>query len=325
MFCIADKYIPYLQGRLEPYLDKVSYLEPAEITHDAVCEADVLLIRTRTRCDESLLHDTKVRFIGTATIGTDHIDSLYCRQHQIVTCNAPGCNARGVAQYVESALSQSGILKTALQQPITIGIVGVGHVGSLVQQMAERHGLRVMLYDPPRMHTEGGQQWTADLSDIARKADIITFHTPLTKTGEYKTYHLADLQFLSQCKHGAVIINAARGGIIDEEALCSEQMAAKNFRLIIDTWDGEPHINEQLLKQTTIATPHIAGYSEEGKRNATRMILEQLSQYLGININIDDLQTDNKPLPIYDIMADDKLLRQSPDNFEQLREQYKLR
>ncbi len=317
MRCVVDKYIPFIQGRLEHLFDTVTYLDPKQINHSAVCDADVLLIRTRTLCTEALLGNTKVKFIGTATIGTDHIDLAYCRQQGITVCNAPGCNARGVAQYVESALDRLGIKSNQ-----TIGIVGVGHVGRLVEDMAKRLGLKTMLYDPPRQRIEGGDKWIANISDIAKEADIITFHTPLTKSGPDKTYHLADNDFLTLCKQDAIIINAARGGIIDEEALIRY---ADRFRIVIDTWENEPNINTTLLNQTTIGTPHIAGYSDEGKRNAARMILERLAEYMQISVDTSDLQTDHQPLPVYDIMQDDKMLRKAPQHFELLRQQYTFR
>lgn len=294
------------------------YLEPEQITNDVLQHAEILIVRTRTRCDRFLLRNTPVRFIGTATIGTDHIDIDYCRSQHITVCNAPGCNARGVAQYIESALLQLDVCKGK-----TIGIIGVGHVGSLVQQMAQRHGLRTLLYDPPRQRAEGGLQWTDKLSTIAEKADIITFHTPLTKKGEDKTFHIADSDFFSQCKPTAVIINAARGGIIDETALLGH--ASPEMKIVIDTWENEPHINPGLLQRADIATPHIAGYSDEGKRNATRMIINQLANYLHTTIDTSGLLTDSTPLPTYDIMQDDRNFRLQPQAFDFLREHYLFR
>ena len=362
MICIVDKYIPFVQGRLEHIADRVVYLDPKEITHEAIQDADAMLIRTRTRCDKNLLHDTSVHFIGTATIGTDHIDSDYCLNNNIKVCNAPGCNARGVAQYVESALVQLGIRNWELgigNDVKTIGIIGVGHVGTLVYEMAKRLGLNILLYDPPRQKNEGGNQWTTDLHEVAKHSDIITIHAPLTKEGKDKTYHLIDSDFLELCKPNAIIINAARGGIIDEEALISIyserarrhaptmmrnnpqlsttlnfqqlstfnnfQLSTFNFQLILDTWENEPNINTDLLNIATIATPHIAGYSDEGKRNATRMILEQLADYFHCKIDTTDLATSSEPLPIYDIMKDDLSFRANPQDFERQRQQYHFR
>ena len=360
MLCVADKYIPYLKGRIDKYFDKVLYLEPSEITCEVLYNCDILLIRTRTKCNQSLLEGTKVKFIATATIGTDHIDMEYCRRQGIMVCNAPGCNARGVAQYVESALFQLGIRNLELgirseefrikNDVKTIGIIGVGHVGSLVFETAKRLGLKTLLYDPPRQRNEGGNQWTTDLFDVAKKSDIITVHTPLTNDGDDKTYHLIDSDFLKHCKPNAIIINAARGGIIDEAALMSiyserarrhaptmirnnsqlstfnnSQLSTFNFQLILDTWENEPDINIDLLNITTIATPHIAGYSDEGKRNATRMILEQLAEYLHCEIDTTDLATSHEPLPVYDIMRDDQSFRANPQDFERLRQQYHFR
>lgn len=322
MTCVVDKYIPFIQGRLEKVFDHVEYLDPAQITNAQLSDADALIIRTRTQCNQSLLHNTSVRFIGTATIGTDHIDFDYCSKHGITAVSAPGCNARGVAQYVESAISALNLANKFSNRIPTIGIIGVGHVGRLIEQMAKRLGFNTMLYDPPRQRAEGGNYWVKDLSDIAHNADIITFHVPLTMTGQDKTYHLADESFIEQCKKDAVIINAARGGIVDEQALIKH---AERRSIVIDTWENEPHINTVLLDIAKISTPHIAGYTEEGKRNATRMILEKLSEYLGKDIDVSDLLTKTEPLPTYDIMQYNKLLRTSPHDFEHLRQTYTLR
>ena len=321
MKCVVDKYIPFIGHRLDNIFDEVLYLEPAQITQSTIDDADVLLIRTRTWCNEQLLCNSRVKFIGTATIGTDHIDLNYCIERGIYACNAPGCNARGVAQYVESAIcAKVNVLST--KDNLTIGIVGVGHVGSLVEQMAKRYGMQTLLYDPPRQRAEGGTQWISDLTDIAQQADIITFHTPLTKEGTDSTWHIADKQFFDLCRPNALIINAARGGVIYEKALLDGQYG---FDVVIDTWEGEPYINRAMLERASIATPHIAGYSEEGKRNATRMILEQLAAFLKCEIDLSGLQTSSEPLPVYDIMADDALLRNNPQAFEQIRQNYKLR
>ncbi len=326
MKCVADKYIPYLKGRLEPFFDEVYYLEPREITCEVLLDIDIILIRTRTKCNKSLLKGTKVKFIGTATIGTDHIDLDYCLQNGITVCNAPGCNSRGVAQYVESALYRFGIKK--LESGISlseksIGIIGVGHVGKMVVAMAQRLGLKPLLYDPPRQRFEGGNQWTADLRDVAERSDIITVHTPLTLCGNDKTYHLINADFLKLCKPEVIIINAARGGVIDEQAVL--QFSERAFKLVIDTWENEPDINLQLLQKAAIATPHIAGYSDEGKRNATRMVLEQLAQYMHCDFDTAGLATSSDPLPIYDIMNDDRLFRANPQDFEYLRQHYHFR
>ena len=314
MEIIADKYIPFLQGLLEPYA-RIAYLEPEDITPESVRNADALLIRTRTKCNADLLRNSKVQFIATATIGFDHIDTCYCDEHNIEWTNAPGCNAQGVCDYVEEALA-------SINRPhATLGIVGVGHVGSLVAEMSQRKGYTILLNDPPK-------HIGVNLEDIARRADIITFHTPLTTTGNYPTYHLCDEPFLDKCKPDAVIINAARGGVVDEKALLKKlQNPDSQLSAVIDTWEGEPHLNKALLKEVRIGTYHIAGYTLRGKINATNLCLAALCTHFALPI----LQIPKKALPLQAetgtgwIREVDRQLRQQPDNFETLRETYKLR
>lgn len=319
MRIIADRYIPFLQGILEPYAT-VSYLAPEEITPEAVRDADAMLIRTRTRCNEALLAGSRIRFIATATIGYDHIDAAFCEKHHIAWSNAPGCNAQGVADYVEAAIDQV-FPAEAEQQQKTIGIIGVGHVGSLVAQMAERKGLRVLLNDPPK-------QIGVPLSEIACESDIITIHTPLSKEGNFPTCHLLDASFLSQCRPDVLLINAARGGVVDEKALL-ERLASPDNRMkaVIDTWENEPHINKALLEKVSIGTCHIAGYTLQGKINATNQCLEALCRHFHLPV----LQIPEKSLPLQPVLEQgwlskaDKQLRARPDDFETLRETYKLR
>lgn len=320
MLIVADKYIPFLQGILEEYAE-VLYLEPEEITAKTVREADALLIRTRTRCDETLLRESRVKFIATATIGYDHIDTGYCERNDIVWTNSPGCNAQGVCDYVEEAIDCFVDKTDCADRPITIGIVGVGHVGSLVAQMAQHKGFRILLNDPPK-------GIGVSLDEIARNADIITFHTPLIRTGEYPTWHLCDSSFLDKCKPQTLIINAARGGVLDEEALLSK-LSAVGCRLstVIDTWEKEPHINKALLNKVTIATYHIAGYTLQGKINATNICLAALCGHFSLPV----LQIPKKTLPLQPelkrgwLTEIDQQLRAEPDNFEYLRKTYKLR
>lgn len=343
MLILADKYIPFLRGILEPFA-RVSYLEPEEFTPAAVKDADALLVRTRTRCDATLLSGSRVRFIATATIGYDHIDTDYCDRHGIFLTNAPGCNAQGVCDYIEAALRYiESTLCHISATTATIGVIGVGHVGSLVAACARRRGYHVLLNDPPREEAEASATTsvttvTADtpahdrfcpLDTIAREADIITFHTPLTRHGKYPTWHLCDDIFLRMCKPGVVIINAARGGVIDEEALLQ---TSNNNRLpapkyIIDTWQNEPHINKNLLDRALIGTYHIAGYTLQGKINATNICLAALCRHF----SLPDLSVSKEALPLHTppeddwLLAVDRQLRAHPDDFETLRESYPLR
>ena len=296
----------------------------------AVHDADVLVVRTRTQVNEQLLRGSKVQLVCTATIGYDHIDTAYCEAHGIRWMSCPGCNAQAVCDYIEEALEEFQIsnFKFQISNTPTIGVIGVGHVGSLVAQMAERKGYRVLLNDPPK-----GIGVSLDFSAskgldsygfIAQNCDIITFHTPLTKEGTYPTYHLCDESFLSQCKPGALIINAARGGVVDEQALLRS-----GHPYILDTWENEPQIDVDVLAHAQLASMHIAGYSEEGKRNATQMCLDAIADYFGLpKIRNHKSEIINRPLGdtapgwLARISAQ---LKAHPEQFESLRKTYPLR
>lgn len=307
MRVLIDKYVPLLHSVLDRYAE-VSFLEPEQFTPAMVRDADALIIRTRTRCNAELLEGSRVQFIATATIGTDHIDQAYCQSRGIKVVSCPGCNAQAVCDYVEEAISSQ---PSAVSGQQTIGIVGVGHVGSKVRAMVERRGWRVVLHDPPL-------GLFGDLTDC----DIITFHTPLTRTGQWPTYHMCDAAFLSRCKPGALIINAARGGVVDEQALINS-----NHPFILDTWEGEPNIKEQVLDRALLASFHIAGYSVEGKRNASRMCLEALCEHFGLpQLKLQRAQSvahgDNQPGWLQRVSD---ALKANPQAFEQLRQEYRLR
>lgn len=328
MKVLIDKYIPFIKGVLESYAE-VHYLEPEEFTPARVHDADALIIRTRTKCNAALLDGSRVRFIATATIGFDHIDRDYCAAHDIYWANCPGCNAQAVCDYIEEAIREwcaqsSPIARgssegrpTVDKDPtsLTIGIVGVGHVGSLVEKMAQRIGLNVLLNDPPK-------GIGVPLDEIARRCDIITFHTPLTRSGEFSTYHLCDKDFLRLCKPGALIINAARGGVVDEQALISS-----GHPCIIDTWEGEPNLNRDLLQYAYLASYHIAGYSLQGKINASNNCLSELCKFFGLNTctidkNLVPLHGDSEPGWLSRVST---VLKSRSNDFEYLRETYALR
>lgn len=322
---IVEANIPFIKGILEPYAN-VRYLKPEEINADSVKEADALVIRTRTRCNESLLKDSKVRFIATATIGTDHIDLDWCKEHGITVANAPGCNAPAVAQYVLSAVHH---LSNRPIDQYAIGIIGVGHVGSIIEQWARQLGMTVLVNDPPREKAEGGSQWST-LDDIAEKCDVITIHTPLDNT----TRHLIDERFLSSLRRSPILINAARGGVADDEAVTEALNKGKIQYAVIDCWENEPNISSELLHKAIIATPHIAGYSYEGKVRATRMVLDALSQYFNCgHIDMAQQVPDGNRQSVsgreiaasYDPNIDTKMLKANPDSFESLRNHYALR
>lgn len=272
---IIENKIPFIKGRLEEIAD-VEYLSPDEFSSTAIADADALIVRTRTRCNAQLLDKSRVKFIATATIGTDHIDTQWCRQKGITLRNAPGCNAPAVAQYVWASILHLGIDP----RQITIGIVGCGNVGSIVAEWGERLGAKVLICDPPKAILEPHNAHKyIDLDDMLPQCDIVTLHTPLTKTGDHPTYHLISAPQLSLMRPGAVLINAARGAVTDTTALL-EYSDSKHLKLVIDCWEGEPFISHELLQKAIIATPHIAGYSIEGKQRATRMVVEATFEYL---------------------------------------------
>ena len=314
---IIDKGIPFLEGVFPPEID-VCYLSPEEITPEAVCYADALFVRTRTQINKELLHGSNVRFVATATIGFDHIDQDYCREAGIHWVSCPGCNAQAVCDYVEEAILSIKSDKNDL----TIGIVGYGHVGKLVAQMAQRRGYKVLLSDPPL-------GIGMSLEELAPQCDVLTFHTPLTREGEYPTYHLCDANILRLCNPNSLIINAARGGVIDEQALTLRLIASSPHRFFtaIDCWEDEPHLNKELLQRVDLASFHIAGYSILGKMNASEMCLRAFCEFfslpiLSINKKLVPLQGDSAPGWLKRISDQ---LKAAPDHFEQLRKQYKLR
>ena len=315
MVIVVDQHIPFIVEAVQKEWPQVDIfpLKPEEIDASAVKDADVLIVRTRTRVDASLLEGSQVRMVCTATIGFDHIDTAYCESHGIRWMSCPGCNAQAVCDYIEEAIEEFSHQPSAISRQ-TIGVVGVGHVGSLVAKMAERKGLKVLLNDPPK-------GMGVSLKEIAAQCDIITFHVPLDKT----THHLCDAEFLQQCKPDALIINAARGGVVDEKALL-----ASGHPYILDTWENEPHIDANVLHHALLASMHIAGYSLEGKRNASQMCLDAIAVEWGLpKINI-QYPISNLQSPIGDsspgwLSRISEQLKAHPEQFEQLRKNYILR
>lgn len=337
MKIVIDDKIPFIHGFAEQ-LGETVYLSGASITAADVRDADALIVRTRTRCDEALLSGSRVRFIATATIGFDHLDTDYLRRSGIAWTNCPGCNARSVAQYVDASLrclSADGILPT---DGITVGIVGVGHVGQEVARAVKDLGCRLLLCDPPR--ADRGETGFVSLDTIRREADVICLHTPLTRSGAHPTFHLLDEAFFtSPLPRRPVLISAGRGEVVETQAL---KTALRNGTLraaVIDVWEHEPHIDAELLRLAYIATPHIAGYSADGKANGTRMSLTALARHFGLPHHFDILppslpagfQYDaghpsaDEHLRLYSPHADSRRLKSSPEAFERLRGNYPLR
>ena len=321
MKVVIDSHIPFIADAIRsewPGID-IFPLESEQINAEAVRNADVLIVRTRTQVNEALLSGSSVRLVCTATIGFDHIDTAYCEAHGIRWTACPGCNAQAVCNYVEEALAEWTNNQLPMPKAPTIGVVGVGHVGSLVAKMAARRGLKVLLNDPPKNigvsldASEGIEPFSG--GEIA-DCDIITFHVPLDES----THHLCSESFLSRCKPHALIINAARGGVVDEQALLRS-----GHPYILDTWENEPHVNTEVLQHAYRASMHIAGYSVEGKRNASQTCLDIIAQSFCLPpVTLLQMAThgDNAPGWLERIT---RQLKANPEAFEFIRKNYPLR
>ncbi len=330
MKVVIESKIPFIKGVLEP-VASVEYLEPGEITRRTVKDADALIVRTRTRCDAALLEGTRVGWVGTATIGTDHIDRQWCEAHSVKTVSAPGCNAPAVAQYLFAALHALDIDLAGK----TLGVVGVGNVGSIVARWGKSAGMRVLFCDPPRALREGDDAFV-DLDTIASGADIITLHVPMTRGGEDPTYHLVDRQFMSRCLNRPLLVNAARGPVVNTGHLVEALDRGLIGGAVIDCWEGEPVIDRRLLNKALIATPHVAGYSLQGKQRATAMMVDAFARDFGIDpARLGPLpfvrpgqapaELPARAIANYNIMDDDRRLRSNPEAFELIRNNYNYR
>ena len=338
MKVVADTNIPFLKGVLEPYAEVV-YMDGRSIDREAMKDADALIIRTRTKCNEDTLSGSRVEMISSATIGTDHIDLTWCRNHGIEVQNAEGCNAGGVADYVFSALYGIASRRAIKLDDAVIGIVGVGNVGKKVEQMARTLGFRVLLNDPPRAQAEGPEGFV-ELDQLLEEATVVTMHVPL----DDGTRGMAGEDFFAKMRPGAIFINASRGEVVDESALIHAR--PKLGALVLDTWCNEPSVNPNLIELCDIATPHIAGYSYQGKQNGTAMAVQAVARHFGIEELKDFRPVTEDPslLPTgldlwgrsqgeiaavmqynYPIFTDDFLFRSSPDSFEKLRSEYNYR
>ena len=338
MKIVADTNIPFLKGVLEPYAE-VCYLPGKDIDRAVMADADAVIIRTRTKCNEETLAGSRVQMIASATIGTDHIDLNWCRAHGIEVQNAEGCNAGGVADYVFSALYGVASRRSIKLDGACIGIIGVGNVGGKVEKMARTLGFEVLLNDPPRAEREGPEGFVS-LDELLEKAAIVTLHLPLDDS----TRNLADETFFRKIQPGAIFINASRGEVVDENALLHAR--PKLGALVLDTWCNEPRPNPTLIDSCDIATPHIAGYSYQGKQNGTAQAVQAVARHFGIAPLLDfrPVTEDENLLPVaidvhgksqgetaailqynYPIFTDDFLFRSSPDSFERLRCEYNYR
>lgn len=286
---IVDSNIPFIENRLEPF-GEVHYIDTVTAKNSDVADADCLVIRTRTHCGEQMLKDSKVKMVVTASIGMDHIDSDWCESNGICVKNAPGCNAPGVALYVWAALLRQGFDP----KRHTLGIVGYGHVGSIVAEWGRRMGCNIIIIDPPK--AAQGLAGTSTLTDLLQRSDAVTLHVPLTHTGEYATHHLIGKTQFDAMRQGATLINAARGGVVDESEWI-RNVEEGRVRAVVDTWEGEPVVNSRLLEIADIVSPHIAGYSLQGKQRATALSLKAVSQFFNIPIDLSDLEGEYRPIP----------------------------
>ena len=336
MKLIVDDKIPYIKEALARLGVEATYAPGRDIGPALVRDADALMVRTRTRCDRRLLEGSRVRFIATATIGFDHIDTAYCRQAGIEWANAPGCNASSVEQYVQSALCVWSLERHRPLQGYTLGIVGVGHVGSKVARMAHALGMRVLLNDPPRQEREGGEAFST-MEELTHECDILTFHVPLSREGTYPTYHLADAAWFGSLRRRPLVINTSRGEVADTRALLQALDKGQAGDAIIDVWEHEPDISQPLLQRVLLGTPHIAGYSADGKAGATRMALDALCRHFRLKADyhieppapanplIVAADEADACLQMYDPRRDSTALKAHPEAFETLRGNYPLR
>ena len=327
MKVVIDNAIPYIKGILEPYAE-VLYREGIDFRQEDVADADLLIIRTRTRCDASLLDSSSVKMIATATIVFDHIDLEYCQKHGIEVITAQGCNAAGVLQWVAAALALLSRKDGWTPPQRTLGIVGVGHVGRLVEQYARAWGFNVLRCDPPRKEREGGD--FIPLEELLSRSDIVTLHTPLDRT----THHLINDRTMALMHNDAVLINASRGEVASTKTLLNSPQ-----RLLIDVWEHEPEINRDLLAKAIVTTPHIAGYSSQGKANATAMVVRAAAKRFSLPLTDwypeqvriterQDIDWQTMCLTIQshcDLDAESQRLKAAPGSFESMRNGYRYR
>ena len=352
MKIVCDNKIPFLRGVFEPFAEVV-YLPGKETTPEVVRDADAVITRTRTKCDAALLAGSSVKVIATATIGYDHIDTAWCESNGILWRNAPGCNSWSVKQYIAAVLCTLARRHGLNLAELTLGVVGVGHVGSKVAEVASLLGMKVLLCDPPRaralpsLPAATGNPFVS-LDTICRDSDIITLHVPLTREGEDATWHLFDAQRIASLRPDQFLLNSSRGPVVDNAALKAALQAKRLRGAVLDVWEGEPEPDRELMGLLDIATPHIAGYSADGKANGTTASVHTVASVLGLPLA--DWAPAGIPAPAqpldftlnargkshqevlseailytYDILADDRALRANPDRFEQLRGDYPVR
>lgn len=340
---LVDENMPYARD-LFSRLGDVKAVPGRPIPVAELADADALMVRSVTKVNDGLLQGTGIKFVGTATAGTDHVDEEFLKQAGIAFSAAPGCNAIAVVEYVFSSLLMLAERDGFALQDRTVGIVGVGNVGGRLQARLEALGIRTLLCDPPRADRGDAGDFRS-LDELVREADVLTFHTPLFKDGPYKTLHLADDALLSRLKPGTVLINACRGPVVDNAALLQRLQAGQDLSVVLDVWEPEPDLNVELLNRVDVGTAHIAGYTLEGKARGTTQVFEAYSEFIGQRqqVALDTLLpvpefgriTLHGPLEqatlkrlvhlVYDVRRDDAQLRNvagTPGEFDKLRKHY---
>lgn len=345
MKIVIDDKIPFIKGILEPF-GTVIYESGGAINNEQIKKADALIVRTRTKCNEQLLKNSQVKLIATATIGHDHIDKAYCNSHGIKWINAPGCNAVSVEQYVAAALLRLHNKFQVTLKGKTLGVVGVGNTGSKTANVAKTFGMNVLLNDPPRARAENSNLFVS-FDEIIKKSDFICFHVPLNRDGVDQTFHMVDQHFIESVSPNVFLLNTSRGEVIDNQVLYSALQQKQIQGAILDVWENEPHFDLELMQLCKITTPHIAGYSADGKAKGTENSVRAVSRYF--KLGLDDWKCPGIPVPhdfeitidgtgksdfqiLYDVVHytypienDDKTLRTSPETFEKQRGEYPIR
>jgi erythronate-4-phosphate dehydrogenase len=345
MKIVADPNIPFVREAFAA-MGEIELIPGRKMNAAAVRDAELLLVRSVTPVNATLLEGSKMRFVATATIGTDHVDTDYLASRKIGFASAAGSNANSVAEYIVAAMLELAHRQKFRLRDKTLGVIGVGNVGSRVVHYAEALGMRVLQNDPPRQRAENSPCFVS-LDRVLAEADILTLHVPLTREGEDRTVHLVDEDRLSSLARKPFLLNSSRGAVVDNAALLQAIEAGKLGGVVLDVWENEPNISLALLAAVDIATPHIAGYSFDGKVNGTTMIYRAACAFLGIKptwesaalmpapavprIEINANGQDDEDVlrrliqRIYDITADDASLRGRPREFDKLRAEYPVR
>lgn len=279
MKILVDENMPYAV-ELFSRLGNVQAVPGRPIPQDALNDADALMVRSVTKVNEALLAGKPVKFVGTATAGTDHVDDAWLQQQGIGFSAAPGCNAIAVVEYVFSSLLILAQRDGFQLRDKTVGIVGVGNVGARLNARLRALGIRTLLCDPPRAD-RGDEETFSSLDQLVAEADILTFHTPLNMSGPYSTHHLVDADLLARLPADRILINACRGEVVDNAALLDALNGSKKLTAVLDVWEPEPDLSLALLDKVAIGTAHIAGYSLEGKARGTTQVFEAFSQFIG--------------------------------------------